>query len=240
MSLIEISRELAQTVEALKFSPPVAYVYNPLVYAAEPAEDYLRRFGASKKRVFMLGMNPGPYGMVQTGVPFGDVIMVREWMGVRGYVGKPASEHPRKPVEGFSCRRREVSGMRLWGWAKETFKTADRFFEDYFVWNYCPLCFLEASGRNITPDVLRADEQKGLFRFCDDALALVLEELKPEVAVAIGTFAEKRLRSVLGAGEIKVIRIPHPSPANPQANQNWHTTVTTLLRPYLVSGKLDV
>ncbi|HSL84142.1 MAG TPA: single-stranded DNA-binding protein, partial [Thermoanaerobaculia bacterium] len=127
--------ELVAAVEPLAFSPPVACVYDPLVYAREPHRRYLERFGRPPKEVLLVGMNPGPWGMSQTGVPFGEVAAVRDWMGIDGRVERPDPEHPKRPVEGFACARSEVSGRRLWGWARERFGAPERFFERFFVWN---------------------------------------------------------------------------------------------------------
>src|SRR6185436_7468972 len=159
MDLIENARRLRRAVAALEFGAPVAYVYDPLDYAWEPHRHYLERYGRGHPAVLLVGMNPGPFGMAQTGVPFGDVQMVRDWMGIHGEVGRPPKEHPKRPIQGFSCPRSEVSGSRLWGWAKERFGTPERFFETYFVMNYCPLAFVEASGKNLTPDKLPAAEK---------------------------------------------------------------------------------
>ena len=68
-ALIAAARKLSQAVDGLNFSSPVTHTYNPLNYAWAPHECYLRRFGKSRKRVIFLGMNPGPWGMAQTGVP---------------------------------------------------------------------------------------------------------------------------------------------------------------------------
>ena len=68
--------------------------------------------GKAKKKVVFLGMNPGPFGMAQTGVPFGEIPAVRDWMGLRGKVGKPDLEHAKRPVEGLDCQKSEVSGRR--------------------------------------------------------------------------------------------------------------------------------
>ncbi|HEV8246812.1 MAG TPA: hypothetical protein VGP93_13635, partial [Polyangiaceae bacterium] len=146
MHLAEISRKLAEEVGELEFSRPISTVYNPLVYARAPHEAYLERWGQSPKEVVLLGMNPGPYGMAQTGVPFGDVTMVRDFVGICARVDKPEPEHPARPIQGFGCRRSEVSGSRLWGWAAAQFGSAERFFARFFVVNYCPLVFMEESG----------------------------------------------------------------------------------------------
>jgi len=221
MDPIRITRRLAREADALAFAPPVTHVYNPLAYARATAEQYLRRYGRRGIEVLLLGMNPGPFGMVQTGVPFGEVEAVRGWLGIEGAVGRPEQEHPRRPVEGFECPRSEVSGRRLWGWARARFESADAFFARFFVWNYCPLTFLEESGRNRTPDKLPDAERGRLFEVCDAALRRMVAQLEPAVVVGVGTFAEKRARGALGEDGPRVGSILHPSPASPIANRGW-------------------
>jgi single-strand selective monofunctional uracil DNA glycosylase len=228
-ALVSISRELSAQVDELRF-PSVPFVYNPLVYARAPHEAYLERWGARRPReVVLVGMNPGPFGMAQTGVPFGDVAMVRDFLGIEAPVGKPSREHPRRPVSGFDCHRSEVSGTRFWGWARDRFGTAERFFERVYVANWCPLVFMEESGRNLPPDKLPAGERAELFRICNEAFARVVETLQPDLVVGIGGFAEQRAREVLG-GELRIGRILHPSPASPAANRDWPGLVDAQLR----------
>jgi single-strand selective monofunctional uracil DNA glycosylase len=228
--LVAISRELSGQVDALRF-PSVPFVYNPLVYARAPHEAYLERWGSKTPReVVMVGMNPGPFGMAQTGVPFGDVVMVRDFVGVTGQVGRPAREHPRRPVRGFDCTRSEVSGTRFWGWARDRFGSAERFFEKVFVANWCPLVFMEDSGRNRPPDKLPTAERAELFRACDDALSRVVEVLRPRLVVGIGRFAEQRARTALGSEVVGIRGILHPSPASPAANRDWAGLVDAQLR----------
>jgi single-strand selective monofunctional uracil DNA glycosylase len=222
--LITIADTLAADLEGLPFSPPVAHVYNPLVYALEPHAAYLGRFGSAPKEALFVGMNPGPWGMAQTGVPFGEIAVVTEWLGINGAVSRPANEHPKKRVDGFSCRRSEVSGRRLWGLIRERFGTPERFFARFFVANYCPLLFLTADGGNITPDKLRRGEQEPLFAACDRALRRTVELLEPRVVIGVGGFAEERCREALAGIHVEVGRIIHPSPANPAANRDWAGT----------------
>ncbi len=199
----------------------MAYVYNPLNYAWLGHAAYLKKFGAGRKRVLFLGMNPGPFGMAQTGVPFGEIAAVREWLGIETPIGKPAREHPKRPVTGFACRRAEVSGRRLWGLFAARFGSAEKFFCSHLVLNYCPLVFMEAGGRNLTPDKLPVAERAALFAACDRHLRTAVRLLKPEWLVGIGDFALKRAEQVFPTGEVKLRRILHPSPASPAANRDW-------------------
>jgi single-strand selective monofunctional uracil DNA glycosylase len=221
MGLVEIARRLRAEVAGLRFAPPVTHVYNPLEYAWAPHREYLRRYGTGRPPVLLVGMNPGPFGMVQTGVPFGDVAMVRDWLRIDLPVEQPARAHPKRPVAGFACGRREVSGQRLWGWARATFGTPERFFARFFVANYCPLAFVEANGRNRTPDKLPRGEREPLFAACDRALRAAVAALRPEHVVGIGRFAAERAAVALRDVPVKLGVVPHPSPASPAANRGW-------------------
>ena len=225
MELIEVSRTLAERADRLVFSLPVTHVYNPLTYARASHEAYLERWGRAPKEVLLLGMNPGPFGMAQTGIPFGEVALVRDFLGIEARVEKPPLEHPKRPVLGFECPRSEVSGARLWGWARDRFQTPQRFFEHFFVANYCPLAFMEESGRNRTPDKLPTREREQLFAACDDALRGIVEILRPSHVIGVGGFAEERARAALGETKVNITIIQHPSPANPQANRGWAEAV---------------
>jgi single-strand selective monofunctional uracil DNA glycosylase len=158
-SLIVAARRLRDAVAELRFAAPVAYVYDPLVYAWHAHEIYLRRYGNGHKRVLFLGMNPGPFGMAQTGIPFGEIAAVRDWLGIQATIERPPDEHPKRPVMGFNCTRSEISGQRLWALFAKRFGSAEKFFEKHLVVNYCPLAFVEASGRNRTPDKLPSVER---------------------------------------------------------------------------------
>ncbi|MGC4091015.1 MAG: hypothetical protein QM756_24700 [Polyangiaceae bacterium] len=228
-SLPSISRKLAKVLDQQRFSAPTEFVYNPLVYARAPHEAYLERYGSGQGRVLLMGMNPGPFGMVQTGVPFGDVSMVRDYLGIEGKVQAPKQEHPARPVQGFACKRSEVSGTRLWGWARERYPEPRDFFERFFVINYCPLAFLEAGGKNRTPDKLPAAEQQPLSAACDAALRELVEELAPAMVVGVGAFAEASARRALGSS-VRVGCILHPSPASPKANSGWARLAEAELR----------
>jgi single-strand selective monofunctional uracil DNA glycosylase len=229
MDLRQIADLLAADLDALAFSPPVACVYNPLVYARAPHLQYLERFGAAPKETVFVGMNPGPWGMAQTGVPFGEVSLVRDWMGIDAPVARPVHEHPKKPVTGFACHRSEVSGRRLWGLVSERFDTPGRFFSRFFVLNYCPLLFMDADGRNITPDKLQPAEQAALQAICDRYLRHSVEFLRPSRVIGVGNFAEARARIALEGLDLRIGRILHPSPQNPQANKGWREIVLAQL-----------
>jgi single-strand selective monofunctional uracil DNA glycosylase len=229
-NLVKAAKTLRAAVQHLTFGPPVTHVYNPLDYAWNAHELYLRKYGFNRKRVVFLGMNPGPFGMAQTGIPFGEIAAVRDWLKIQEPIRKPESEHPKRPVLGFHCRRSEVSGRRLWGLFAKRFKSAEHFFSEQFVVNYCPLIFFELSGCNRTPNQLPKAELTALSAPCDSHLRQVIEVLDPEWVVGIGHFAEHRARAALPAGSLKIGRILHPSPASPSANRDWESAATAQLR----------
>ncbi|MCR9247254.1 MAG: single-stranded DNA-binding protein [bacterium] len=220
-SLVEVTRAVLPELAALEFGEPVACVYNPLDHAWELHHQFLQRFGRGRKEFVLVGMNPGPFGMVQTGVPFGEVEAVRSWLGIRGEVQQPAAVHEKRPVEGLACRRSEVSGRRLWGWAAARFVTPARFFRRFYVHNYCPLAFVSETGANLTPDKLKKVDTKPLFAICDGLLRRVIETVQPRMVIGVGAFAEQRARRVLADHGVEFGRIPHPSPASPAANRGW-------------------
>jgi single-strand selective monofunctional uracil DNA glycosylase len=235
-SLIAAARRLRDGAETLKFAAPVAYVYNPLVYAWDAHEIYLRRYGNSRKRVLFLGMNPGPFGMAQTGVPFGEIAAVRDWLGVQATIERPPNAHPKRPVMGFNCTRSEISGQRLWGLFAKRFGIAEKFFQEHLVMNYCPLAFVEASGRNRTPDKLPVNERTALFAACDEHLREIICILEPEWLIGIGDFAGRRARDVIASSASpasdppRLGQILHPSPACPASNNDWAGIATAQLR----------
>ena len=215
------ARSLGREAGRCRFGPPVHHVYNPLVYAFEAHRQYLLRYCRREADILLLGMNPGPFGMVQTGVPFGEVIAVTDWLGIREGVVPPKDQHPKRPIEGFQCTRREISGQRLWGWAEDRFTTPDAFFQRFFIWNYCPLAFLEGSGRNRTPDKLPPQEREPLYEACDRALVEIVDYLQPSLVLGVGRFGEASARRVLSGKDIRIGQILHPSPASPAANRGW-------------------
>jgi single-strand selective monofunctional uracil DNA glycosylase len=219
--LTAAAARLRDAVDRLEFGPPVSCVYNPLRYAWAPWCAYARRWGGGRKRVVFIGMNPGPFGMAQVGVPFGEVSVVRDWLGIAGPVGQPPRVHSKRPVAGFACHRSEVSGKRLWGLFASRFGTPKAFFREHFVANYCPLMFIEDSGRNRTPDKLAAPERAALYAACDEHLRRVVGILAPEWVVGVGAFAAARAAAALAGEAVRVGQVPHPSPASPAANRGW-------------------
>jgi single-strand selective monofunctional uracil DNA glycosylase len=203
--------------------PPLAYVLNPLAYAWDNHATYIERFAPERAEAILLGMNPGPWGMGQTGVPFGSPDLVRRFLGIEGAVGAPASAHPKRPIEGLRSKRNEVSGQRLWGGIEQCFGAPGRFFDRFFVANYCPLLFLAESGANLTPDRLGKELERALRVPCDAHLAAIIRVLRPRTVIGVGKWAAGRARDVAEAEglDVTVGEILHPSPASPLANRDW-------------------
>ncbi|MCB9679059.1 MAG: single-stranded DNA-binding protein [Alphaproteobacteria bacterium] len=199
-------------------------VLNPLVYAWEPHARYIERY-APRGRIgaLWIGMNPGPWGMAQTGVPFGSVPMVRDFLGITGRVDPVPDAHPKRPIEGFDCTRSEVSGDRLWGAIRDDCGSPAVFFARHYITNYCPLVWQSASGANLTPDKLPAADMAAVFEACDAHLAAVIRAARPEIVIGVGVWAEACAKRVVETHEpgTRVGRVLHPSPASPAANRGW-------------------
>lgn len=220
---LEAELELNTHLRRLSFSSKVRYIYNPLEYAWDTHRCYVEKYCQAGQSVLFLGMNPGPYGMAQTGVPFGEVKAVVDWLKITGDVGHPPDEHPKRRITGLACTQSEVSGARFWGFFKKLCGEPEVFFQHCFVHNLCPLIFMSESGKNLTPPELPAAEREALLALCDIALCQVVEALNISMVIGVGRVSEQRARRALSAAgvDVRVEGIMHPSPRNPQANKGW-------------------
>ncbi|MCA9566528.1 MAG: single-stranded DNA-binding protein [Myxococcales bacterium] len=212
--------------------PGIPVVLDPVDYAWDPHRKYLERYGGLGARALWLGMNPGPWGMAQTGVPFGAVNRVRGFLGITGEVRQPELVHPRRPIQGFACERVEVSGDRLWGTVEAVCKRPEVFFAEHLILNYCPLVWQAESGANLTPDKLPREVVGPVLEACDAHLVEVLQILRPSIVIGVGAWAERRARLACEPHlpGIRVARLLHPSPASPAANRGWAEAATETLR----------
>lgn len=234
---LETAMWMRGQLDGLSFGAPVSCVYNPLDYAWGAFEEYVTRYGGGLGRTLFLGMNPGPWGMTQTGVPFGEVGIVTGWLGIDAQVGRPKTQHPNYPIEGYDCKRSEVSGRRLWGLFRKRFGDAAHFFQGHYVVNYCPLLFIASKTRksgkegasNLTPDKLPAAERAAVYEICDEGLRRTVAALSPRCVVGVGNFASGRAALALGGGKFDAFKILHPSPASPKSNADWAGEATRQL-----------
>ena len=226
--LVARTKRFSDEVDTLTFTFP-GYVYNPLSYAWKMHAAYLCRFVHERVHVFFLGMNPGPFGMAQTGIPFGEIGAVRDWMQLSHPIGKPLQEHPARPVRGLAIGRSEVSGKRLWSLMARRFGSPERFFATHAVMNYCPLVFIDEgkTGKNVIPEKLPKQERAALEACCDRYLDDVVALVRPSHLVGIGRYAERKLHGTVDrlGMPTTVTSIIHPSPGNPQANAGWDEAV---------------
>jgi len=231
-ALIAAAETLSAQLDGLSFSAPVTHVYNPLDYAGAAHTQYLRQWAdrPQPRRVIFLGMNPGPFGMVQVGVPFGEVGIVHDWLRIDAPIRQPLKMNPKRPIEGWACTRSEVSGRRLWGLFQDRFGTPEAFFAEHFVANYCPLAFFD-NARNVTPDKLPTVEMAPVIAACDEHLRQLVQIMQPEWVVGVGAYAEAQAARALTLSQHKprIGRVLHPSPASPAANRGWAEAATRQL-----------
>jgi single-strand selective monofunctional uracil DNA glycosylase len=246
--LLALANELTQRLSQIDFSSVTQWVYNPYDYAIDAHRVYLKRFAASNIDNVFMGMNPGPWGMAQTGIPFGEVAIVRDWFQLKAKINKPALEHPKRPIEGLACKRSEVSGARLWSFFRDRHETPEAFFKYNFVLNYCPLVFMDEGGRNLTPDKLPKTVRAELQAACDVHMEACIELISPKRLIGIGNYAFDALtrakqnldakrgnevtskKRVAKTDELIVLKILHPSPASPASNRGWSASVETTLK----------
>ena len=210
-------------------------VYNPLMYAWDVHKRYIEISGDRGAKTVMLGMNPGPHGMGQMGIPFAATSMVRDLLGISGIpVGQPSKPHPKRPVIGLEYPREEVSGTRVWGLLSDTYGESDSIFEKVFLVNHCPLMLLDGErATNVTPDKISGATARSLLERCDEHLIEVVRILDADAVIGIGKFAERRASAALAGMDVEVRGCWHPSPASPLANRNggrdWRENVSSVL-----------
>ena len=145
--LKEAARRLSaacdEAIAGLEASGAVAHATNPLDYAWAHHEQFLDLWGGLGATTLLLGMNPGPWGMAQTGVPFGATQVARDFLRIEGRpLSTPANAHPKRPIVGMDLERQEVSGTRLWNLMEEMYGSPEATFANLFVVNHCPLLLL--------------------------------------------------------------------------------------------------
>lgn len=222
--VLSVERDLVIELGKITFHSPIEYVYSPLEYAFNIHTMYVQKYCNTIKKILFLGMNPGPWGMSQTGVPFGEISMVRDWLKICGPVGKPVKEQPNRKVTGFQCNRSEISGKRLWGLFQKLCGSPEKFFQQAYIHNYCPIALMKKNGCNITPAEIKAvfffffkynyiyikiiyfqgSEIQILHSNCDKALLDIIRILKAEIVIGIGGYAEKRAQFVIQSSKLPI------------------------------------
>jgi single-strand selective monofunctional uracil DNA glycosylase len=237
MGIVVVAKKLSNRCDPIApkiiAQTQVEYVTNPLSYAWQYHESYLSQYSGLGAKTLLLGMNPGPYGMAQCGVPFGATDIARDFLSITGEICDPIGRHPKRPIEGLEFSRQEVSGTRLWGLLKQIWKTPQQIHENVFLVNHCPLLMLGGSGKNITPDNISGSAKQEVLEICDQHLIEVVDSLAIERIVGIGKYAEKRAKLALPKHDIEITTCWHPSPASPLANRNdgadWRGQVKSVL-----------
>ena len=237
--MIEASSKLRDDVEkfadSLVKEGSVDAVYNPLAYAWEPHRAYLELASRGGAKTLLLGMNPGPHGMGQMGIPFAATSVVRDLLKITDLeVGQPSTPHPKRPISGLDWPKEEVSGTRLWGLLANEYGSAESIFKSVFLLNHCPLMLFSGErATNITPDKITGPTTKALLERCDDHLREVVDIMQIERVIGVGRYSEKRALNALSGIDISITTCWHPSPASPLANRNkgedWKKNVRNVL-----------
>ncbi len=194
-------------------------VYNVFEYAWQGWEAYIHKCAKLSAKIMLLGINPGPHGMLQTGIPFGSISAVRNYIGIHDAdIKQPTVLHKNRPVDGMKYTKEEQSGLLLWNTIESLFTNSLNFFSHCFVINYCPLAFFTQKGENITPDKLGTEERKDVEHRCTSHLLEYLNIFNTSLILAIGRYAFNKAqllsRDLHIIPQKNIIYIPHPSPLN--------------------------
>ena len=237
--MIEASSKLRDDVkkfaDSLVKEGSVDTVYNPLAYAWEPHRAYLELASGEGAKTLLLGMNPGPHGMGQMGIPFAATSVVRDLLKITDLeVGQPRNPHPKRSVSGLDWPKEEVSGTRLWGLLADEYGSAESIFKSVFLLNHCPLMLFSGErATNITPDKISGPTTQALLERCDEHLREVVDIMQIRRVIGVGRYSEKRALNALSGIDISVTNCWHPSPASPLANRNkgedWKKNVRNVL-----------
>ncbi|XP_073844130.1 single-strand selective monofunctional uracil-DNA glycosylase-like [Musca autumnalis] len=219
--------------EALKQPTPELQtfygIYRPLDYAAQIYRNFLQKYLNGPKRILFVGMNPSRYGSLLTGIPFGDITTVRDRMQL--------------DVSSLDSMEigEEQSSQRFWNLIKSIFNDEqdfiDRFFQNCFVHNVCPLVFINNNGHNVSFQSLAERmtmETRQIEVICRSYLELQVQLLQPEIIIAVGWYAFNMLRSLdyYKNGRCIVEKIPHPSPKNFDSELDW----INVCKPMLINN----
>jgi single-strand selective monofunctional uracil DNA glycosylase len=203
-------------------------VLDPGRYGERWHHRFRRCYPVGPRPLLVFGLNPGPYGMAQTGVPFTDLKRLefhlprlwRELLAAREPVALPGLAPP--SLRPFLTRTFESSSVRVYKFLERAFGSAEQAFRRVAFVNPCPLLFIDrATGENRTPADLPRAAPRLMREF--DALrrTTVLEavsELEARGAVLLGKdvarAAAPALRAALPADS--VLEWEHPARAVPE------------------------
>jgi len=226
LSLVAIMKDFSAKFSALipelrkanlKKYPDIV-VINPLEYLWLQYGYYTSCYHNQYPRAMIIGMNPGPKGMSQTGIPFGSPNIIPSILPnkslfneIRDNEGSPVSS-PHRRITGPSNTTVEVSGNRLWSALIKRYGDFKSITSEIFVDNICPLLFLcgKNGSKNLTPDKLTPSPAKIiLIRLCTERLQKIYQCLgEPSNIVALGRWSHKFLEKMFP--KVRVTYILHP------------------------------
>ncbi len=230
-------------------------IWNPGLYGETWHARFRRLYRPGQHPLVVFGLNPGPYGMAQTGIPFTDIRrlvsalpdLAAELRGRGERVEPPGLAPP--GLRPYLSRSFESSAVRVYRFLKKGWGGAERGWTEVVVANPCTLLFIDpAEGKNRTPaDLARAARLRGSGR--DQVRELVesfgrirircavesIEALSPRGAILLGKDVQAALGPALRRilGEARVIPWEHPARAVPES---WASGLLSALRRRGLTG----
>jgi single-strand selective monofunctional uracil DNA glycosylase len=199
-------------------------VLDPSRYGERWHAPFRRLYPPRARPLLVFGLNPGPYGMAQTGIPFTDLKRLAQ--GLPRLAAELARSGERLSLPGlapsslqpFLTRTFESSSVRVHRFLRLAHGSAERAFREVVFVNPCPLLFIDrALGENRTPADLPRALRAGVDEARVEVVSVAVARLRARGAIVLGRDAAAALSVPLRArlGERAVVEWEHPARAVP-------------------------
>jgi len=254
--ILAASDRLSERLAAL---PPVGdlVALDPTRYCRSAWAAYLQ-MAARLGCVLVVGMNPGPHGMAQTGVPFTDPWIVDELDLQAPRADVPPADipavgswrHRSHRARGVLGSKREESAKRLWPLLREICApyaavgpSADKIAEatrrvcnEVLLVNALPICWLDPAGKNVSAEQVEkrapAQVREGLRDLVNEWLQAVADILRPAAVIGVGRWAREFVTDLDVDHFVEIPfrdGIKHPSPSA-GSEAAWRAEAEPILR----------
>lgn len=207
---VKLQAQDAESVRRALRLPRDHRVLNVHAYGWSAYEAFVRAYYSDgRPRILALSMNPGPFGAVQTGIPFCDVPLARQLLPGfdRLIAAKPSW---------VASERREISALKLVVWSDARFGGIRGLYARVLLAMTCPLAILRGPRKtNVPLPALPRREQEKIEAFIPRHAAEEIRLAEPAGILMLGEWAQRvwriALRTDPGLASLPALAAPHPA-----------------------------